>query len=686
MSDPGNRDSENNIRSTVPGYAHARLRPIPMSAVSLTDGFWLERRNRAGAGIDAFLAWLEQDDQTAPFRAFARFAQSGDDTGIESALESLRRNYETHPWRANVQTWIEACSLWLQTGDDPTLRRLLDEFVAGIVAAHTDDAFRGIYYGDHYEYSYGLATPGHLIQAAIAHHRATGDASFLRCARRVADDILAKFQVSGSYAEHAGIEMALVELYRETGDANYLGCARHFLEHWLCQRPVIGGGGGRYADNAWHADTWCGRHVVRQPYLCAAGADYLIETGDAAFRNQAVAIWDDMAGGKMQISGAIATSNMPVGAEQIVEDPYDLAAGVMDLWHIEEAAENTDELEHTDADVAAARLTVRHQLGFETCEAVGGLYWSWRMLLATGDARYADHFERVLYNAFLSHVSLDGTAFDYVSALASDGDAPPRTASAHPMTSCCPPNALRVIAAMPGFLLSTSDEGLWVHNYAASTFDWRSTDGTPVRIVQKTCYPWQGVVRFEVIPQQATAFDLRLRIPGWCRQTSVMVNGDETDTVVESGSYCCLDRTWHPGDMVTLDMAMPVLAWQADPLVAALRGRIAITRGPLVYCFEGVDNPGLDVSRMHLGEWADMRPAEPPTHGLYRLYADVEGFAAVWEPHLLGGIVALRSQRGSGSAMTAIPYFASRNRVETPMRVWIEKDFERKECETGGLI
>ena len=166
-----------------------------------------------------------------------------------------------------------------------------------------------------------------------------------------------------------------------------------------------------------------------QPYLCAAGADVLIETGDAAFRDQALAIWEDIVGGKMQISGAIATSNMPVGAEQIVVDPYDLAAGVTNLWHTKKAAGQAAEDGNRDGDVAA-----RLQLGFETCEAAGGLYWSWRMLLSTGEARYADHFERVLYNAFLLHVSLDGKAFDYISALASDGDEPRRTAGAHPMT------------------------------------------------------------------------------------------------------------------------------------------------------------------------------------------------------------------------------------------------------------
>lgn len=673
-----NRKAEQRLQPSAPGYAHARSRPIPMSAVSMADGFWLERRTGARAGIDAFLAWLDRDDQTAPFRAFAHFARSGDDAGIAPALETLRRNYETHPWRANTQTWLEACALWLQTGGDPSLRLLLDEFVAGVVAAHQNAAFLDIYYGDQYEYAYGLATPGHLVQAAIAHHRATGDASFLRCARQVADDILAKFQGSGRYAGHAGIEMALVELYRETGDTNYLGGARHFLEHWLRQRSVIGGGGGRYTDNAWHADAWCGRHVVRQPYLCAAGADCLIETDDAAFRDQALAIWEDMVGGKMQISGAIATSNMPVGAEQIVEESCDLGAGVTDLWHTESAVGQAAKEGHGDEDVAAARHAARHQLGFETCEAVGSLYWSWRMLLATGEACYADHFERVLYNAFLSHVSLDGTAFDYVSALASDGDAPPRTASAHPMTSCCPPNALRVIAAMPGFLFSTSDEGLWVHNYAACALDWVSPDGTPVRIVQKTRYPWQGVVRFEVTPQQPTVFDLRLRIPGWCRQARVMVNGNETDTASQGGVYSCLTRTWHPGDTVTLDLAMPALAWQADPRVTALQGRTAITRGPLVYCFEGVDNPGRDVVRLRLGASDEVRPTEPHAHGLYRPDAEVAGFEAVWEAHLLGGIVALHSRSGSGSAVTAIPYFAVRNRAETPMRVWIERDAERK--------
>ena len=617
-------------------YAHAVLRPVVISAVTMYDGFWRLRMAGNRNGIDAFLEWLDRDDQTAPFRAFAHFARTGNTSDIEAGLEALRRNRESHPWRANTQTWLEACALILQSDADSPARRLLDEFVTGIVAAHKNDEFLKTYYGDDYEHSYGLGTPGHMIQAAIAHHRATGSTVFLECAIQVADDILDRFQ-GKKYAEHACIEMALVELYRETGNEKYLHGARHFLAPWLRQRPVIGGG----------EEPWCGRHVVRQPYLCAGGADYLAETGDAAFLDQLNAIWNDMKTGKMHLSGALATSQ--THAEQIVDQPFDLSAGV-------------DMLRHGDG-----------QLGFETCEAVGTMYWSWRMLLTTGEVKYADQFERVLYNSFLSHVSLDGTAFDYVCALASDGDDPPRATSSRPRTSCCSPNALRLIASMPGYLFGTSDKGLWVHQYAASRFEGQLADGTAVQVVQKTQYPWSGNITIEVRPEEPATFDLNLRIPGWCRDAIVEVNGVAADVPAPSGTYCRLSRSWTKSDIVTLDLPMPILAIAADQRVNALKDKIALMRGPLVYCFEGVDNPGLDVTNITLVDGIDLQSIDPPEHwdGLYYPCAEVIGFDAVWEDELLDGVMVLRRRSNAVEAITAIPYFDFRNRGSVPMRVWL---------------
>jgi len=633
--------------------AYAVLRPVPINAVTLANGFWKPRMQADIDGILSFLAWLDEDDQTAPFRAYAKAARSGNDSEIPAALETLKRNLSgNHPWTASTMAWLEACAWYLHSFDNPTIRNLLDEFVDGIVAAHKSEVFLQTYYGDIYENSYDLATPGHLIQAAIAHHRVTGNIAFLECAMRVADDVCRKFKVAG----HACIEMSLVELYRETGDTKYLDNARQFLEPWLRQTPEIGKGSGLFED-PW-ADTWCGRHVVRQPYLCAAAADYLAETDNPAFLKQMDAIWADMTTGKMQITGQIATSKMDVGAEQIVDKPFELSAGVFDLQH------------------------GSHHLGFELCEAVGNAFWNWRMLCATGKTTYADQFERVLYNGFLAHISLDGTKFHYTCALASDGNHLPRTVSSgsgHGVwCGCCPPNALRFIASIPGYMFSTSESGLWVHLYDNCRLDWHLADGSPVTIIEKTDYPWDGRISFEIQSDKTALFDFFLRIPGWCMDAIVKVNGANIDVNPRKGSYCRLQCNWNSGDVVSLELEMPILAMSADPRALDFRNKTALMRGPLVYCFEGVDNMGCDVSDICLCDGSDLKPLSGCSRDsdLYSPYAEAVGFRAVYEPDMLNGITTLQRESDSdnkeSSTLMAIPYYAWDNREKSKMSVWVD--------------
>ena len=292
---------EAGVVSTV-ASPFAPLKPVPVQAVTMRDGFWKTRMNANRTnGIPSFLAWLDVDDQTAPFRAYA----AGDKAGIAAGLETLKtnptgmnRSRNGHSWRANFHKWLEACAYILQSGDDPDTRALLDLFVTGVANAHQDNAFWTIYYGDDFEKSYGLGNPGHLIQAAIAHHRATGSTEFLECAQRVADAICQRPQ-DENFAGHSVIEMALVELYRTTGIERYLAGARHFLTPLLRQPPIIGSDFRGYIS----------RHVVRQTYLMCAGADYYAETGDQEFMDKLTAIWRDMTTGKLHLTGQLAVDS-----------------------------------------------------------------------------------------------------------------------------------------------------------------------------------------------------------------------------------------------------------------------------------------------------------------------------------------------------------------------------------------
>lgn len=623
---------------------HAILHPVPIGAVKMHDGFWLPRMeaNRA-AGIPAFLAWLDRDDQLEPFRAFSGGKDSSDDPEIRSALRTLEGNYKglnrnklRHPWRANALTWMESCAYIIQASGDSEVRELLDQLVTGVVAAHKNEEFKRIYYGDDFENSYGLATPGHLIQAAIAHHTATGRVEFLECAKGVADSVYEKFH-DKRFPDHSCIEMALVELYRTTGDEKYLNLARHFLTPLLEQPSVIGS--GFYGRRT--------RHVVRATYLCSGGADYYGETGDRAFLNKLSAIWDDMTAAKLHLTGQLAVDGED--PELINSVPYDLSVGVFgNLW----------------------------AMGMELCESVGNAYWNWRMLAVNGDGKYADLFERTLYNGFLAHVSLDNKTFFYLCPLTSDGDHAPRSTWANPSTSCCSPNALRLIASLPGYIFSTSDSGLWIHLYDNCHLDWKLESGTKLNLTQRTRYPWDGEVTVELEPEKPTTFDLNLRIPGWCKRANVKVNGQDVQVPVEGGSYCRLEREWSKGDRVTLNLSMPVVSMVAHPKVTDFQDKVALTRGPLVYCFEAIDNADVEVWDIEIMTgWK--RPRADDSENLYEATQDLSQFEAVYQEGLLGGVNVLRGPNGNGkkhpAKLTAIPYYTWDNRGRTPMRAWVNE-------------
>ncbi|HOW18908.1 MAG TPA: glycoside hydrolase family 127 protein, partial [Phycisphaerae bacterium] len=312
----------------------------------------------------------------------------------------------------------------------------------------------------------------------------------------------------------------------------------------------------------------------------------------------------------------------------------------------------------------------------ETCAAIANAMWNWRLLAATGEARFADEMERVFYNGFLSGVSLGGADYFYVNPLESAGG--------HKRVpwfdcTCCPTNVVRTFAAIPGYVYSTSPEGLWVHLYDNNELNWRLEDGRKLRLTQETHYPWDGRITLTVSPESDGEFSLFLRIPGWCTDAKVSVNGQPADAAAAPGSYCRLKRTWHPGDTVTLELPLPVAVRTCDPRVRNNRGRMAIQRGPVVYCLESVDNPGVDVLSVLI-------PIDAKSGGLdatVAFQADRLGgvcevrFEGIWPDYSVTSGPLYRSAAASGmpavrrAKLTAIPYYAWANRGDSQMIVWV---------------
>lgn len=603
----------------------ARLAPVPVRAVRLREGFW---QPRLAANVQAGLPGMyELMDEHRVIAAFRRLY--GAASGPRPRL----------PWTdSDLYKWIEGACFVLQSQDASQLAALLEQAIAAILPAQRPDGYLDTYFVDErfperyarFEGNNTLYCAGHLFQAAVAHHRTTGDERLLACARRFADhlcDVLPT--LPGAYTDHPEIEMALVELYRETGEKRYLGLARRLLDarDFAGMQKIAG-------------------HAVRATYFCCGGADYFAETGDPAFRASLDRQWRNLLETKLYVTGGVGGRYR---GESVGKD-YELP----------------------NAGAYA-----------ETCAAAGLIFWSWRMLALEGDAQYADVMERALYNGFLSGVSLDGTRYFYVNPLRFDGQ--PELDPWYPAygsnrlervpwfdCTCCPTNIERLLPSLAGYFYGTSQDGVWVHLYDNNEVSWRLADGTPFRLTQSTRYPWDGDVALTVTPASSHLFTLWLRIPAWADRAVVQVNGRPINLEVVPGRYLALERVWDPGDRVELRLGMEAHAIVSSPRATDNRGSVALQRGPLVYCLEETDNPGVPVLDVMLDPrsvvWAEHQPEL--LGGVTVL--SLSGAVPVEEAPLYA---AWRPEAGPVRPVTlkAIPYFAWNNRGIAPMTVWVQQ-------------
>lgn len=600
----------------------ARLRPTPIAAVSLTDRFWqphLERNQQRG------------------------IPQLYEELEAHGVLDNFRRLYGAHdgPRRgflftdSDLYKWMEGAALSLQTRRDARVEALLETAVAAVLPAQGADGYLNTWFVEEraaerwrrLETDHELYCAGHLFQAAVAWHRLDGDRRLLDCAIRFANLIDDTFRLGGRAGApgHPEIEMALVELYRETGEGRYLALATHFLEaSESITRPEISG------------------HVVRALYFMAGATDAYLETGQ--YWPTIEAQWRDLTAHKVYITGSI-------GARYTAE-----------------ALGNAYELPNERAYA-------------ETCASVASIFWQWRLLLATGRAVYTDWLERTLYNGFLAGVSLSGAEYFYMNPLACTGreETDPWYAWArkepyqrqlwHDCT-CCPPNAQRLLASLPGYFYTTSADGLWVHLYAASEATCQLENGRSVAIVQETDYPWRGEVTLHLSSDSEQPFDLHLRIPGWAGQATVQLNGVPLPGV-SPGHYFTISGVRRQ-ETVRLALEMPVERVVAHSALAGNRGAVAVQRGPLVYCLEGVDHQQHDARRLYLPADASFTVRHRPDllDGVTTIMAD--GWEADDGERPLYQYLSLQQPpHFSPMPLTFIPYYAWANRGPSSMNVWV---------------
>lgn len=606
---------------------YAKLKPVAISSVKLQDNFWKPRMKIL-------------KEVTLPSQ-YEQLEKTGHIFNFQRASGKVKGEFQGFFFNdSDVYKWIEAVSYYLAQDEDEKLKSLLDRVIEEVESAQDEDGYLNTYFvferknerwmnlRDMHE----LYCAGHLIQAAVAYTRATKSDRLLKVALKLADHISNVFGPNKKYGTpgHPEVEMALVELYRLSGNEKYLKLSKFFID----QR-----GHGLIGGSKYHIDHKPFReldeivgHAVRSVYLNCGVADVYMETGEKALLEALMRLWKNMTEKKMYITGGIGSR-----------------------YEGESFGENY-ELPNEEAYC-------------ETCASVASIMWNWRMLLITGDAKFSDLIELVLYNAALAGISLDGKHYFYVNPLESHEKHERQDWYA---CACCPPNIARLLASLPGYFYSTSEEGIWVHLYARS--EARIGLGSlTVNVVQETNYPWDGEVLIRVEPEEENTFSIFLRIPGWSRLATVKV-GDEEKTTNDTGKYLEIRRKWKRGDEIRMNFHIDSEKIFSNENVINNLCKVAIKRGPIVYCIESVDNPNLNIFNLSLPLNSELKVRWVPN--LLNGVNVIEGEALYYEFDDMKEKLYMSNSDLARSLkkvkFTAIPYYAWANRGKSNMLVWIK--------------
>lgn len=615
--------------------------PVPFTSVKVTDSFWGQRL-KASREVTIPLAF-SKCEETGRYENFVKAAHPSDEYKVEGYSFDDTDVYKT----------IEGASYSLQTYPDKQLEKYLDSVLVIVAAAQEPDGYLYTARTMNPKHPHDWAGPerwskveelshefynlGHMVEGAVAHYQATGKRNFLDIAIKYADCVCKAIGNGPDQKKlvpgHQIAEMALVRLYLVTGDRKYLDQAKFFLDargytsrkdaYSQAHKPVL------------EQDEAVG-HAVRATYMYAGMADVAAITGDSSYIKAVDRIWENIVGKKIYITGGIGARH----AGEAFGDNYELP-----------------------------NLSAYN----ETCAAIGNVYVNYRLFLLHGDAKYFDVLERTLYNGLISGVSLDGGSFFYPNPLASTGGY-----SRKPWfgCACCPSNICRFIPSLPGYVYAVKDDQVYVNLFLSNRAELK-VNRKKLVLEQETGYPWNGDIRIRVA-QGNLPFTMHLRIPGWVRGSvlpsdlyryadgqelgyTVTVNGEPVAGELQKG-YLLIDRKWKKGDVVEVHFDMKPRVVKANGKVEADRGRVAVERGPLVYCAEWPDND-FNVHNILLNQHPSFQVVERPDllYGIHEITTDAQALS-----YDAAGKLAVRDVK-----LTLIPYYAWAHRGEGDMEVWL---------------
>ncbi|MBI5351747.1 MAG: glycoside hydrolase family 127 protein [Chloroflexi bacterium] len=640
----------------------------------ITSGFWKDR--------------LEVNASRAIFHQWEQLEASGCIENFRIAAgeaDGFREGWFFAD--SDAYKWLDAASRICASFSNPELVSVMDGLIALLARAQRPDGYLFTYNQIHFpdvrwknlQIEHELYCHGHLIEAGVSHYEATARRDLLAIVRRAADRIVADFSHKGTAHTpgHEEIEIALLRLYQVTGHQPYLEMARQFIEQrgrnpffalsiiqqnssadsrkkfiqqkkqeYLSAHPEFKpfqlppDNDAKKPSNSklrWYASALSGKyfqqhapirkqtvpvgHSVRFGYLETAVAMLAQMNGDKTFVPTLEKVWENMVTRRMYVTGGLGA--LP-GSEGFGND-YEL-----------------------DPEYAYA----------ETCAALASMFWNWEMTQLTGDAKYSDLFEWQLYNAAAVGMGLDGTTYLYNNPLTCHGGI---TRKAWYSVPCCPSNLSRTWAALGKYIYSFSENEVFLHQYISSQYE-----NDFAKLEMHSDLPWSGKIEIKIT--SLAQFTLNLRLPSWCEASDSRITSNGEAISISPASYekevtasgydpreskwIPITRTWSPGDVVNLDFEMPVRLRHAHPKVKGHQGKVAVTRGPLVYCLESVDNPRVDI---------------------FTVRVDTSSIQPVIEESLLGGIMKLQANSTDGQPLIFIPYHLWGNRGESTMTVWVNE-------------
>jgi len=625
-----------------------RFRPVPFADVTVSGAFWRER-------LETVLT------RTIPSQ-HAKLAEIGilDSLKLPQPPPPLVYPRNSHGftvqvfWDSDVGKWIEAASYALSLRRNPEIEAWIDAIVEDLAKAQRPDGYlNGWYNGREPEKrwtnlrdNHELYNAGHLLEGAVAYFRATGRRRFLDIMERYLDHIAATFGTGPGqkrgYPGHQEIELALYKLYRLTGDRRRLNLARYFIDergrepHYFTQEAIARGEDPKafwartYEYNQSHLPVRDQRkvvgHAVRAMYMGSAMADLAAEVADEDLKRACEALWRDVTTAQIYVTGGLGPDERNEGFTEDYDLPNETAYA-------------------------------------ETCASVALVFWAQRMLHLDLDGAYADIMERALYNGALTGLSREGEHYFYANPLESRGQ---HRRWAWHVCPCCTMNVSRLVASVGGYFLSASDAGVAFHLYGgvSATVE---LGGVGVSLRESSAYPWSGEIRVAVDPERPVEFALKLRIPDWARGASLRVNGATAAFSVHKG-YAAVERHWSRGDIVELELPMPAERLYAHPRVRMDVGRVALRRGPLIYCVEEADNPGAPVQSLRLPANATLNAElrEDLLGGAVAITAAAERLVAADSE-----LYAVTPPMSEPATLTAIPYYLWANREPGSMQAWI---------------